>query len=486
MRVRAPSPALNSIGVTEVKIYNTLSKKKEEFVPLEESKVRIYVCGPTVYDFSHIGHARAAISFDIIIRYLQFSGFEPKVIINFTDIDDKMIKRANQEGITIYKLADRFIKQYLKDMDALNVRRASFYPRATENIPDMMKFIEALIERGFAYEIEGSVYFSINKFKNYGKLSHKNLEELHPSEEEGDIEKKDPRDFALWKKSKENEPYWDSPWGPGRPGWHIECSTMSMKYLGETFDIHGGGSDLIFPHHENEIAQSEALTGKSFANYFIHNNFVKVNQEKMSKSLGNFQTIDAVLQKYAPMAVRFLLISTHYRSPIDFNEDQIIQAHQSYKKFQLALAISEQLNSGLETSNRFTNELEEIIEKTRKEFIEAMDDDFSTPRAIASINNLVRYINGLPSNKERIKPEILQRARDLLLELGNVLGLVKSPQEDETDKLVNRLVGFVLELRNEAREKKQYGVADRIRDQLKKLGITLLDYPNATIWIKEL
>jgi len=420
MRVRAPSPALNSIGVTEVKIYNTLSKKKEEFVPLEESKVRIYVCGPTVYDFSHIGHARAAISFDIIIRYLQFSGFEPKVIINFTDIDDKMIKRANQEGITIYKLADRFIKQYLKDMDALNVRRASFYPRATENIPDMMKFIEALIERGFAYEIEGSVYFSINKFKNYGKLSHKNLEELHPSEEEGDIEKKDPRDFALWKKSKENEPYWDSPWGPGRPGWHIECSTMSMKYLGESFDIHGGGLDLVFPHHENEIAQSEALTGKIFAKYWIHNGFVTINNQKMSKSLGNFFTIEEILQKYSPMVLRYFLISTHYRSPINYSEDQIIQAQQIYSRLQLALAYSGQIQTKGPISEELSNELEASIQETKVNFADAMDDDFSTPRALASINNLVKHLNGLASMRENIRTETLNKAHQTLLELNYV------------------------------------------------------------------
>ncbi|MHA1652017.1 MAG: cysteine--tRNA ligase [Candidatus Helarchaeota archaeon] len=469
-----------------MKIFNTLTGKKEEFVPLEKNKVRMYVCGPTVYDYCHIGHARSVISFDIIRRYLEYKGMDVLYIQNFTDIDDKMIKRANKEKISIFELADRFIKQYFQDFDALNVKRASFYPRATEHITDMIKFIEQLIERGFAYEMDGSVYFNVEKFQNYGKLSHKKLDEMQPSEEDISVKKKNPKDFALWKKRKENEPYWDSPWGKGRPGWHIECSTMSMKYLGETLDIHGGGLDLIFPHHENEIAQSEALTNKPFVKYWVHNGFVTVRNEKMSKSLGNFFTIKEVLEKYSPMALRFFLISTHYRSPIDFSENQIIQAHQRYKRFELALAISKQFeNSTGEPSNELTQELKEIIEETKNEFIAAMDDDFSTPRAIASINKLVKYINGLASKKVSVKSEILRRAHALLLELGYILGIVKEPKEDEKEQLLDKSLNIILELRADARDRRQFDIADKIRDKLQEMGIKILDYPSKTIWILE-
>ena len=468
-----------------MKIYNTLTGKKEEFIPQKKGIIRIYVCGPTVYDYSHIGHARSVISFDVIRRYFEWVGNRVIYVQNFTDIDDKMISRANQEGITIFELADRFIKQYFQDFNALNVKHATIHPRATEHITDMVKFIQGLIERGFAYEQDGSVYFDIEKFKNYGKLSHKKLEELQPSQDDKSIIKKNPNDFALWKRRKGDEPYWESPWGLGRPGWHVECSVMSMKYLGDSFDIHGGGLDLIFPHHENEIAQSEALTDKQFVRYFVHNGFVTINKEKMSKSLGNFFTIEEVLQKYSPMAVRFFLISTHYRSPIDFNEEQISQARQRYGRFQLALAFSGQGDPSSPISDIFSSELEETIEKTRKDFIEAMDDDFSTPRAIASINNLVKYVNGLASEKETVKPEVLKGAHNLLLDLGYVLGLAKSPEEGEEEELINNLVKFILELRKDARDKKQYEIADRIRDKLKELDITLLDYPTRTIWTKE-
>ncbi|NVM27645.1 MAG: cysteine--tRNA ligase [Candidatus Helarchaeota archaeon] len=470
-----------------LKIYNTLTGNKEVFQPINENIIKIYVCGPTVYDYCHVGHARAGVAFDVIRRYLEWRFPEKRVVFitNFTDVDLKMIKRAREEGVTIFELADRFIKQYFQDFDALNVKRASYYPRATDHIPDMIKFIEGLIERGFAYEVEGSVYFDIDQFKNYGQLSHKKLEELQPSEEAEEMKKKSPHDFALWKKRKDDEPFWESPWGPGRPGWHIECSAMSIKYLGDTFDIHGGGLDLIFPHHENEIAQSEALTGETFSRWFVHNNFITLLQEKMSKSVGNFRTIQEILTQYSPMAVRFFLISTHYRSPIDFNEEQISQAQQRYKRFQLALAFSGQKDPSSPISDTFSSELEEIVEKTRKSFIEAMDDDFSTPRAIASINNLVKYVNGLAAEKETVAPEFLRQAHNLLLELGYVLGLVKSPGEEKEEILINNLVKFILELRKDARDKKQYEIADRIRDKLKELGITLLDYPTRTIWTKE-
>ncbi|MFX1295757.1 MAG: cysteine--tRNA ligase [Promethearchaeota archaeon] len=470
-----------------LKIYNTFTRKKEIFQPINDKIVKIYVCGPTVYDFCHIGHARAGVAFDVIRKYLEWRFPEKRIVFitNFTDVDLKMINRANREGITIFELADRFIKQYFEDFDKLNVKRATYYPRATEHIPDMIKFIEGLIERGFAYEIEGDVYFNIEKFKNYGKLSHKQLDELQPSEEAEERKRKNPHDFALWKKRKENEPYWDSPWGPGRPGWHIECSVMSMKYLGETFDIHGGGLDLIFPHHENEVAQSESLTGKTFTKWFIHNNFVNISGEKMSKSLGNFQIIKDILSQYHPMALRFFLISTHYRSPIDYDEQQIIQAQQGYKRFKLALAISRQVSPNAKVSIELSNKLENLIQKTRKNFSEAMDDDFSTPRAVASIINLAKYINGLASEKNMVEPKILQNAHHLLLELAYVLGLVKSPKESDEENLINKLMNIILKLRADARKKKQYEISDKIRDNLNKLNMKILDYPNNTIWIEE-
>ncbi|MHA1357837.1 MAG: cysteine--tRNA ligase [Candidatus Helarchaeota archaeon] len=469
-----------------LKVFNTITGKKEEFTPFQPGVVRIYVCGPTVYDFSHVGHARSIISFDVIRRYLEWKGFRTIYIQNFTDIDDKMINRAKQEGITIYELAERFIKQYFEDFDALNVKRATFYPRATEHIEDMIRFIQKLIENEFAYVSEGNVYFSVEKFKNYGKLSHKKLNKREESQEGEAAGKKNANDFALWKRKKEGEPYWDSPWGQGRPGWHIECSTMSMKYLGESFDIHGGGLDLIFPHHENEIAQSEALTGKPFVRFFLHNGFVTVNGgEKMSKSLGNFFTIKEVLQKYEPMALRFFLISTHYRSPIDFNEDQIKQAEQTVKRFNLARAISRQGLSNMEISEELNSKLEAVIKKTRTGFIEAMDDDFATPRALASINDLVKFINNLASRKEGIDSKLLTKANDLLLELSYVLGLVKSPNVDENERLLDKLINILLQWRATARIEKKFDLADKIRNELQALCIKLLDYPNATIWIKD-
>ncbi|MHA1264220.1 MAG: cysteine--tRNA ligase [Candidatus Helarchaeota archaeon] len=469
-----------------LKIYNTLTRKKEIFQSVDERTIKIYVCGPTVYDYCHIGHARAVIAFDVIRRYLEWRFPEKRVVFitNFTDIDDKMIKRANEEGISIFELAERFINQYFQDFDRLNVKRATFYPRATDHIPDMIKFIEGLIKREMAYEIEGNVYFDVEKFRDYGKLSHKKLEDLEPSDEIKEFKKKSPYDFALWKKRKENEPFWDSPWGPGRPGWHIECSVMSMKYLGETFDIHGGGLDLIFPHHENEIAQSEALTGKPFARWFVHNGFIQINKEKMSKSLGNFFTIHEILEKFHPMALRFFLISTHYRSPIDFTEEQIQQAEQRYKRFQLALSFTAQIDEEAPLNEGMSKELKEVINQTKENFRKAMDDDFSTPRALASLNNLIKYLNNLASKTETVYPQLLREARAVLLELAYIIGLVKSPQDQEEDILINKLITFILKFRKEARERKQYEVADTIRRTLNEWGIELLDYPNRTIWTK--
>jgi len=472
-----------------MKIYNTLTGHKEEFIPLNDRVIKMYVCGPTVYDYCHIGHARAGIVFDTIRRYLEYRFPEKRIIFitNFTDIDDKMINRANQEGITIFELADRFIKQYFRDFDALNIKRASFYPCATEHIPDMIKFIEKLIELDFAYEMEGSVYFNIEKFETYGKLSHKKPEELGPIEEdETSVKKRSPKDFALWKEKKENEPYWESPWGPGRPGWHIECSTMSMKYLGDTFDLHGGGLDLVFPHHENEIAQSEALTGgKPLANFFVHNNYVTINGQKMSKSLGNFLTIEEMLQKHPPMALRFFLLTTHYRAPLNFNEDQIVQAKSAFSKIRLALAYLEQRKGGSTLSDQLSDELEEAIEQARQKFFDAMDDDLSTPKAVATINKLTRDLNRLATLGEEIRPETLNKAHDTLLELCYILGLVKSPNLSQEELFITNLMDIIVKIRNTARESKQYEISDKIRDDLKEFGITFIDYPNNTLWLKE-
>ena len=471
-----------------MKIYNTMTGIKEDFIPINDRVIKMYVCGPTVYDYCHIGHARAGIVFDTIRRYLEYHFPEKRVefITNFTDIDDKMITRAEKEGITIFELADRFINQYFKDFDELNIKRASYYPRATEHIPDMIKFIEKLIELDFAYEMEGSVYFNIEKFETYGKLSHKKLEELGPSDEEDKfVKKRSPNDFALWKKRKEGEPYWDSPWGPGRPGWHIECSTMSMKYLGDIFDIHGGGLDLVFPHHENEIAQSEALTGKPLANFFVYNNYVTINGQKMSKSLGNFFTIEEILQKYPSMALRFFLLATHYRSPINFSEDHIMQAKSTFSKIQLALAYMEQRKASSVPSDQLSDELEESIQITRQKFFDAMDDDFSTPKAVASINIFARHLNRLAILKEDIRPETLEKAYDLLLELCYILGLVEEPKLSPEANLINKLMEVIVNLRNSARELKQFEVSDKIRDNLKALGIMLIDYLSWTLWIKE-
>jgi cysteinyl-tRNA synthetase len=329
-----------------VQIYNTLSRRKQEFVPLKGNKVTIYTCGPTVYDFFHVGNARVFVTFDMIRKYLKFKGYEVKYVQNFTDIDDKMIRRANEEGITVKELGCRFINEYYKDADSLGVKRADIHPRATENIKDIIRIIKILQEKGYAYEVNGDVYFEARKFKEYGKLSHQNLDELESGARvEPGVNKKDPLDFAVWKAKKPNEPAWESPWGEGRPGWHIECSVMAMKYLGETIDIHGGGPDLVFPHHENEIAQSEAASGKPFARFFMHAGYLNIDNKKMSKSLGNFFTVRDVLKKYDPEVVRFLMLSSHYRSPINFSEELMKQAKSSLERFYNALYNMEYLEN---------------------------------------------------------------------------------------------------------------------------------------------
>ncbi|MDN5276401.1 MAG: cysteinyl-tRNA synthetase [Clostridiales bacterium] len=457
-----------------MRLYNTLTKRKEEFVPLREGEVRMYSCGPTVYDYFHIGNARPFIIFDTLRRYLEYKGYKVMFVQNFTDIDDKMIKRANEEGITVKELGDRFINEYFKDADALGIKRATFHPRATQHIGDMIALIKKLIEKGVAYEVNGNVYFDTSAFPAYGKLSGQKLEELEAGArvevEEG---KKNPMDFALWKAQKPGEPAWDSPWGKGRPGWHIECSVMAMKYLGETIDIHAGGQDLIFPHHENEIAQSEAATGKPFARYWLHNGYINVNNEKMSKSLGNFFTVRDILKQFDPEVVRLFMLSAHYRSPINFSEDMLRQAQSALERL---------YNCKANLLHMMENAPEKELSEEEKAFVqrlagykvrfeEAMDDDINTADALAAIFDMVRDINSQLSG--RSSKQVVERAYALLDELTGVLGLLRKDSRQELDPEIKALI----EKRQQARKEKNWALADQIRDELKARGIILEDTP---------
>ncbi len=465
-----------------LKLFNDLTGKKEDFVPLEKSKVKMYVCGPTVYDFSHIGHARSYVFFDIMYRYLKFRGFDVTYIQNLTDIDDKIIKRAHEENLTIYELADKYTELYFRDMKKLRALSADYFPRATQHIPDMIEAIKILIQKGFAYESNGNVYFAVDSFQDYGKLSRKPFEELIDSEDSPD--KRNPKDFALWKRKKEDEPFWESPWGLGRPGWHIECSVMSTKYLGSTLDIHGGGQDLVFPHHENEIAQTEAYTGKKFVRYWIHNGFLTVNKEKMSKSLKNFFTIQEVLEKRSPENLRCFLISTHYRKPMEFSDENLDHAQNVLEKFFVALEASRNahLIDNKDYSKSLTEDLKKLIQQTQSEFILAMDDDFNTPLALSHLQTLAREINKITQKGEIVNPEIMEQAHKLLWELGSILGIFLENKEGISDKLVD----LILTIRQEARQSKDYALSDKIRDELNKLNLEVKDLPNKTIWYKKI
>ncbi|TCK04646.1 cysteine--tRNA ligase [Phorcysia thermohydrogeniphila] len=469
-----------------IKVFNTLTEKKEEFVPLEGKTVRMYVCGPTVYDHAHIGHARSAVVFDVIRRWLEYRGYEVIYVRNYTDIDDKIIKRSREEGIPWYEVAQKYIDSYEEDMRALNVKEPTYKPRVTEHIPEIIEVIKGLIEKGYAYEANGDVYFSVEKFPGYGKLSKRKLEELIAGARiEPGEGKKNPLDFALWKKSKEGEPGWESPWGIGRPGWHIECSAMSMKYLGETMDIHGGGLDLIFPHHENEIAQSESYTGKPFVRYWIHNGFVMVNKEKMSKSLGNFFTVKEILEKFSPDVLRLFLLSTHYRSPIDFSTERLEEAERSLKRLLNFLDSKEVIRSLPEKG-----EEEDVIdvESYRKKFEEAMDDDFNTAKAFGVLFELVKEANQLKDRylREGRIPKAtktsLVEAVELVENMLKLLGLKLEREKEEG--IEDELIKLLIEVRGELRKRKIFDLADRIRDRLKELGITLEDLPTGTVYKK--
>lgn len=463
-----------------MQIYNTLTRKKEEFVPLSGNRVTLYTCGPTVYDFFHVGNARVFITFDMVRKYLKFRGYDVTFVQNFTDIDDKMIKRANEEGTTVKELGDRFIKEYFKDAGSLGIDKADVHPRATEHIDDIINIIKKLQEKGYAYEVDGDVYYDTRKFTEYGKLSHQNIDELEAGARiEPGEKKRDPMDFALWKAKKPGEPAWPSPWGEGRPGWHIECSVMSMKYLGETLDIHGGGPDLIFPHHENEIAQSEAATGKPFARFFMHVGYLNINNQKMSKSLGNFFTVRDILKKYRPEVLRFFMLSSHYRSPINFSEDLMQQAKNSLERLYNGLYNMEHLEKSTQDRDISPEEAQylEKLQNHKNKFIEAMDDDFNTADAIASLFDIVREFN--ISVNESSSRRIITQTKEMLISLGEILGLFEKFSKTQ---LLDEEIEKKIQERQEARKAKNFALADKIRDELKAQGIILEDTPSGVRW----
>ena len=460
-----------------MKLFNTLTRTKQDFKPIEEGKVRIYACGPTVYNYIHIGNARPLCVFDVLRRYFEYRGYDVTFVQNFTDIDDKIIKRANEEGTDYETVSKKYIEEFWVDAKGLNFKPATVHPLATDNIDKIIEIVSGLIEKGHAYEVNGDVYFSTKTFGEYGKLSHQPLEELEAGARimVGDI-KRDPMDFALWKSAKPGEPYWDSPWGKGRPGWHIECSAMNIRYLGENIDIHCGGLDLIFPHHENEIAQSECFTGKPFANYWMHNGYINVDNVKMSKSLGNFFTVREVAEKYGYEPIRYLLISSSYRSPINYSVDIIEQCKAALTRlyncrdnidFELKNAPEGELNA----------DIKEMLEKRIEQFNTALDDDLNTADGIAAVFDLVRDINSNVLGKGESRQSV-EYAAKVFDTLTDVLGLVYNRKEEKSDAEIDALI----EARTQARKEKNWAEADRIRDELKAMGIVLEDTPQGVKW----
>lgn len=464
-----------------MKIYNSLTRKKEEFVPLQEGKVSMYVCGPTVYNYFHIGNGRTFIVFDTIRRYMEYRGYEVNFVQNFTDIDDKMIKRANEENTNIKEIGDKYISEYYKDADGLNIKRATTNPRATEYINEIIDFVSGLIEKGFAYEVNGDVYFRTKKFDGYGQLIGQNLDDLQAGARINvDERKEDSMDFAIWKAQKPGEPAWDCPWGKGRPGWHIECSCMAKNLLGDTIDIHAGGMDLAFPHHENEIAQSEALTGKKFANYWMHAAFLNVNNQKMSKSLNNFLTAREALKEYDADVIRFLMLSGHYRIQLNFSKDLLDSAKASIERLYNAIGNLENLISEVKVEKMTEEEMKylESLDAYRQRYIEKMDDDFNTADAISVLFDLIRDINsniGVNSSKE-----LCEKALELIRELGLPLGILQKTTKGDLEAEVEALIAE----RQQARKDKNFALADKIRDALKAKGIELLDTPQGVRWKK--
>ncbi len=464
-----------------MKIFNTLTRQKDEFKPITEGEVKMYACGPTVYNFIHIGNARPLCVFDVVRRYFEYRGYKVNFVQNFTDIDDKIIKRANEEDSDYKTVSEKYIEEFWTDVKGMNVREATTHPKATENIDEIINIIKTLEEKGFAYAVDGDVYFSTKKFDEYGKLSHQPLEDLEAGARIsiGEL-KKEPMDFALWKNAKPGEPYWESPWGNGRPGWHIECSAMVHRYLGDTIDIHCGGQDLIFPHHENEIAQSECCNGKPFANYWMHNGYINVDNVKMSKSLGNFRTVRDVAKEYGYEPIRFLMISSSYRSPINYSLDIINQCKASLTRL---YTCRDSLDFALENATIETNdtdtEILKMLTKRREQFITAMDDDFNTADAIAAVFDLVRDINTNVIEKNPSK-ELCKGTAALFDELTEVLGLVYNRKKESLDEEVEALIAE----RAEARKNKNWARADEIRDTLKSMNIVLEDTPQGVKWHK--
>jgi len=471
-------------------IYNTLTKRKEEFTPREPGRVRMYVCGPTVYGCIHVGNARMEVSFDTIRRYFEHAGYRVEMVRNITDVEDKIINAANEAGVSADEIARRYTEAYFEDMQALGVRHADHEPRATEYIPQMIRLVSTLVERGFAYQVDGDVYYEVRKFADYGKLSGRNLDELMSGARvEVDERKRDALDFALWKAAKPGEPSWDSPWGAGRPGWHIECSAMSTALLGDELDIHGGGADLIFPHHENEIAQSEAATGHSpFVRYWMHVGWLTVERKKMSKSLGNFSTVREVLAHFPPQALRFLFLATHYRQQLEFTDTAMAQARSALERLEIGRQHLERMVARAQTGEAgdgSLDELDQATDRARQSFVEAMNDDFNMPRALAALFDLVAEAHRLAD--ERFAPTRSQRAsfQDALAtlqELSGILGLGLAADRGPGEDLIGKLIQVLIDVRQQARASGQYGLADRVRTQLAGLGIALEDRPDGTTW----
>ena len=463
-----------------MKLYNTLSRKKEEFKPIEEGKVKMYVCGPTVYNFIHIGNARPFIIFDTLRRYLEYRGYDVTFVQNFTDVDDKIIKRGHEENITPEEVANKYINEYFVDADGLGIKRASVHPRVTDNIEQIIAFVKELEDKGYAYAVNGDVYFDTKKFKDYGKLSGIKQEELEAGARiEVNDQKRHPMDFVLWKAKKEGEPGWASPWGEGRPGWHIECSVMSNRYLGETIDIHAGGQDLKFPHHENEIAQSEARSGKNFSNYWLHNEYINVNNEKMSKSLGNFFTVREISEIYDLEVVRLFMLSTHYRNPINFSDEILNQSKAGLERLYNAKEKAEFTINNLEDSKMTEEEakLQDELASFRQKFIDAMDDDVNTADAVSAIFELAKFMNS--NITENSSKEFAQKALDEFNELTGVLNIVnKDKKEDILDEEIEKLIAQ----RTEAKKNKNFQLADEIRQQLLDKGIVLEDTRQGVKW----
>lgn len=465
-----------------MKVFNTMSRTKEEFVPVDENEVKIYACGPTVYNYIHIGNARPLCVFDVLRRYLEYRGYNVKFVQNFTDIDDKIIKRANEEGKTFEEISEKYIEEFWTDAHGLNFKDATVHPKATENIDEIIDIIKSLEEKGYAYAVNGDVYFRTLKFNEYGKLSHQPIEDLESGARiaVGEV-KEDPLDFALWKGAKEGEPYWESPWGKGRPGWHIECSAMNRKYLGNTIDIHCGGQDLVFPHHENEIAQSECANGCTFSKYWMHNGYINVDNVKMSKSLGNFKTVREIAEVYGYEVIRYFLISSHYRSPINYSLEIIEQCKSALERL---YTCRESLDFAVKNASVDKADNDELLinmlDERRNQFITAMDDDLNTADGLAAIFDLTKDINTKILDKG-VSKEVCEHAASLFDELCGVLGILYNRKENSVDSEIEALI----EKRQEARKNKDWATADKIRDDLKAKGIILKDTPQGVTWTKE-